>query len=68
MSGLMAKPLLLIRVERLYERERPSDQVVVVLAIALPPSSQGAVLLLARIFDDEHCAQTMTIKRVKNAG
>ena len=27
-----------------------------------------AVLLLARIFDDEHCAQTMTIKRVKNAG
>ena len=68
MSGPMAKPLLLIRVERLYERERPSDQVVVVLAIALPPSSQGAVLLLARIFDDEQCAQTMTIKCVKNAG
>ena len=68
MSGLMAKPLLLIWGNGLEEREPLEDQVAVVRAIKLPHSKNGAVLFLARIFDDEHCAQTMMIKGVKNAG
>ena len=64
LSGLMAKPLLLIWGRGSAEREPLKDLVAVVQAIGLAHSKDGAVLLLARIFDERHRALGMTIKGV----
>jgi len=68
MSGLTAKPLLLIWVERLAGREPSKNHVAVGQAFGFPHPKNGAVLLLARIFDERHCELRKTIKGVKNAG
>ena len=52
MSGLTAKPLLLIWGRGSAEREPLKDLVAVVQAIGLAHSKDGAVLLLARISCD----------------
>ena len=68
MSGLTAKPLLLIWVERLAGREPSKNHVAVGQAIGHPHPKNGAVLLLARIANERLFALKMTIKRVINAG
>ena len=68
LSGLTAKPLLLIWGKGVEEPEPLADPVAVVRAIELPHSKNGEVLLLARIIDEGHCAPKMAVKRIKNAG
>src|SRR3972149_3087423 len=52
MSGLMAKPLLLNRVDWDKGRQLSSDHVAVGQANGFPHPKDGAVLLLALISDD----------------